>query len=220
MSSTTCIGRHWSAHEATEQTRREDIIHRLPYEAALFTRVLTLKKSRPNASATLCIEMNSSGYGVVPVIDEGTTKVQFGTKRMSESKCTNGRVVTTFVEKEVVDSGNGHYRVVAHAIYFNGFQDQTMRLDNDGNPLPVDWWAKRLARGTHAADFAIGVPSQREIEILDKRQRGEASDWTRAQSLEHRPVPDAPNAAVNNSNNARSRMVCVDVCRWTRAGRR
>jgi hypothetical protein len=140
----------------------ESQIREMPIEAAFSTSVFQFRRQR-EGEIRIAIEMNSGGFGVVPLLEPGDELI-LGTKPMDEA----GRITkTTYVVRTIPASWPREFEVTHHSIYFNGFQDQQVRGKDS------DWCAIRVHPGTREASLALVKPKRREIRSIRKGERVE-----------------------------------------------
>ncbi len=155
-----------------EVTSLEELA-RSPIEPAYFTRVLRLQKEN-NAPRAIAAEFNTGGLCVVPVVNESRgDKVFYCSKPMDESKAPGKLTRTTYLVIDISGMGNEigkdgkpePFDLVVNAIWFNGAQDQRLRIYEDGpkkgQRVDHDWWGTRIWPGTAWGDLAVRLPKHR-----------------------------------------------------------
>lgn len=167
---------HFKDRKETTRSFFEDRIKDTPVEPALMTRCvgLTCKADRViDEKQTVAFEFSSSGFGVIPLPNEGD-EVSIYLTQMDESAAFEKRTVTTVIRRplskcDCISKGE-RYSATIQSIYYNSWQDQTVRGKD------TDWWGTRVKSDARAADFAIAFPPGLEIQPHEQR-RGEAASW-------------------------------------------
>lgn len=147
-----------------EPLSSESDIQERPIEAALSTTVRRFRR-KGEGEFTIVFEMNSGGFGVVPLLQPGDRLV-LGTKLMAETGVTK----TSYVIRTIPAGGPSEFEETFHSVYFNGFQDQQVRGKDS------DWCAIRVNPGTREASLALGKPRARTIKSAFRSARDEGSE--------------------------------------------
>lgn len=158
-------------------SKEEADIHRRPVEPAYFCRVLRLEPRHKESDVSLqesiehdgegqeiCIEYNTSGYGVVPVESDS---FDIFVSSMNESVAPDNRTITTIARERI--GLNRDLRFCA--VYLNAWQDQVVRGRKE------DWWGARVQPWTKEADFSIAVPNALGPIFTKDEGRTEGSSW-------------------------------------------
>lgn len=150
----------------TARNSLEHLIKTRPVEAAFFTRLIKWNLLS-TTSEYVSIELNTSGYGVIPVLERGDV-VSVYVKSMPQSQwrplhaipnlADVGLTITTILQRPIDVNAEGITHTDVKAIYVNAFQDQSVRgLVN--NEIKSDWWGARFQRGTVRGDLAVAFPA-------------------------------------------------------------
>ena len=142
----------------------EEDIQKRPKEAAFSTTVYRFRRKK-EGPITIALEMNSGGFGVVPLLGPGDRLI-LGTKSMKEAA---GVTKTSFVVREIPAGGPLDFEIVLHSIYFNGFQDQQVRRKDN-------WCSVRVPPGTLEASLALVKPEDRAIASIRRSERVEMEE--------------------------------------------
>ncbi len=145
----------------------ETAIKMNPAELCYFTK-LTEVTTKVNESEMppISFELNTSGFGVIPVTERGDA-VELFIKCMPQSRWFPlagidhigdiGMSVTTMVRRPLANAKPGQrLQSAIQAIYVNGFQDQSLRGGK------TDWWGGRFTYGTLSGDVSVAFSNIEE----------------------------------------------------------
>jgi hypothetical protein len=148
-----------------EEVRDERQIQENPIEVCYATSVYHFERKK-EGELRIALELNSSGFGVVPLLQPGDELI-LGTKPMDEA----GRITkTTYVIRTIPASWPRKFEVAINSLYLNGTQDQHVRHKTS------EWSAIRLSPGTREASLSLVKPKRRTILSIRKSERIEKND--------------------------------------------